>query len=154
MNHMRSRMLRFWTPVLAVSLLALGTLRADLKLALAESNLEKRSKLALDNAASAFKALREAYQKGNNEQVEAYAAEIRESVDLAYTSLEQTGKNPRRSPKWFKQAEIDTRALLRKLEGFQQDMNFVDRPLLDSVRARVQEVHDELLTGLLEGKNK
>jgi hypothetical protein len=138
----------------AVSLLTVGTARADLKQALAEPNLEKRSKLALDNAAIAFTALREAYQKGNNEQVEAYAAEIGESVDLAYTSLEQTGKNPRKSPKWFKQAEIDTRTLLRKLEGFQQDMNFADRQLLDKVKARVQEVHDELLTGLLEGKNK
>ena len=146
--------MRLWTILAAVSLLAAGTLRADLKPALAEPNLEKRSKLALDNAASAFKALREAYQKGDNEQLTAYAAEIQESVDLAYTSLEQTGKNPRKSPKWFKQAEIDTRALLRRLEGFQQDMNFADRPLLDKVKARVQEVHDELLTGLLEGKNK
>ena len=146
--------MRLWTILAAVSLLAAGTLRADLKLALAEPNLEKRSKLALDNAASAFKALREAYQKGDNEQLAAYATEIQESVDLAYTSLEQTGKNPRKSPKWFKQAEIDTRALLRRLDSFQQDMNFADRPLLDKVKARVQEVHDELLTGLLEGKNK
>ena len=29
-----------------------------------------------------------------------------------------------------------------------------DRPALDKVKARVQQVHDELLTGLMEGKKK
>jgi hypothetical protein len=131
-----------------------GDLRADLTGARAERNLEKRSKLALDNALAAYQAARAAYDKGDNERVAAAAAEIEESVDLAYTSLKETGKDPRRSPKWFKRAEIATRDLLRKLEGFQQEMSFSDRPMLDKVKGRVQQVHDDLLLGLMEGKKK
>jgi hypothetical protein len=131
-----------------------GCLRADLKPALAESNLGKRSRLALDNAAAALKAAREAYATGDNQKVAAVVDEILQSVDLAYDSLMKTGKNPRNSPRWFKPAELATRELLRKLDTFQRDMDFADRPLLDKVKARVQQVHDELLLGLMEGKRK
>src|SRR5512140_1611783 len=128
--------------------------RADLKAALAERDLGKRSKLALDNAAESLKAAREALQHGENEKVTAAAAEIRESVDLAYDSLKSTGKDPRKSPKWFKHAEISTRELIKKLTTLQDDMNFADRPALAELRKRVQQVHDELLVGLMEGKQK
>ena len=56
-----------------------------------------------------LKRARAAYEKGENDEVAAALAEIQESVDLAYTSLTKTGKDPRRSPKWFKKAEIETR---------------------------------------------
>ncbi len=144
-----------WLPVaLAVSLALAGSLRADLKRAKAEPNLEKRSKLALDNALAAYQAARAAYDKGDNDQVAACVAEIQESVELAYASLQETGKDPRRSPKWFKRAEIDTRDLLRKLDAFQQEMGFSERPMLDKVKASVQKIHDDLLLGLMEGKRK
>jgi hypothetical protein len=133
---------------------ATGLLHADLKAALAERDLGRRSKLALDNADSALKAAREAYQKGDNPALAAAAAEFQESVDLAWDSLESTGKNPRKSPRWFKPAEIETRTLLKKLDTLQHDMGFEDRPVLDKAKARLQKVHDDLLTGLMEGKSK
>ena len=129
-------------------------LRADLKPALAESNLGKRSKLALDNAAAALKAARGAYATGDNQKVAAAADEIQQSVDLAYDSLIKTGKDPRSSPRWFKPAEMATRELSKKLDTFQRDMDYADRGMLDQVKARVQQVHDELLLGLMEGKRK
>jgi hypothetical protein len=141
-------------------LLALGLisadlpLHADLKAALAEHDLGKRSKLALENAGAALKTAREAYQLGDNPRVTAAAREFQESVDLAWDSLESTGKNPRKSPRWFKQAEIETRNLLKKLETLQHDMSFEDRAVLDNAKARLQKVHDDLLTGLMEGKSK
>jgi hypothetical protein len=128
--------------------------RADLQKALKESNLEKRSKLALENATDALEAAREAYTNGDNAGVSARAAEITASVELAQLSLEKTGKNPRRSPKWFKRAEIATRDLVRKIETFQQAMSYTDRHLLDQTKTRIQEVHDQLLLGLMEGKKK
>ena len=66
----------------------------------------------------------------------------------------ETGKDPRRSPKWFKKAEIDTRELLKRLEAFDHEMSFSDRPMLEKVKAKVQQVHDDLLVGLMEGKHK
>ena len=79
---------------------------------------------------------------------------MQESVDLAYDSLKSTGKDPRRNPKWFKPAEIQTRDLLRKVESLQLDMNFQDRPMMDKLKARLQQVHEDLLQGLMEGKKK
>jgi hypothetical protein len=144
--------------VISLAILALwlapGALRADLKQAMAEHDLGRRSKIALDNAEAALKAARAAYEQGNGDKAAAAIAEIQASVDLALESLNQTGKNPRSSPRWFKQAEIQTRDLLKRLDTFQHDMSFTDHPMLDKVKARVQEVHDSLLLGLMEGKHK
>lgn len=142
--------------VLALALTLAGGAAASTELdaVRAEANLEKRSKLALDNATSALRSAREAYQAGDTATVTAKTDEIGESVDLAYNSLTETGKNPRKSPKWFKHAEMETRELTRRLEDFAQQMNFNDRAILDKIRARVEQVHDELLTGLMEGRKK
>ncbi|MBZ5577432.1 MAG: hypothetical protein LAP40_12800 [Acidobacteriia bacterium] len=118
----------------------------------AEPNLERRSKLALDNAVAALKAAREAYAAGDTAQTEKQGGAIEESVDLAYASLLETGKNPRKSPRWFKHAEMETRELLRKVEDFQHQMGYNDRPLFDRVKAKLQQVHEDLLMGLMEGR--
>ncbi len=145
---------RMWTAALALGLALAGSSRADLKRALAETNLERRSQLALENASAAHKAARAAYQQGDNERVAASIAEVQESVELAKKSLDETGKNPRRSPKWFKKAEIETRDLLKRLDAFEHEMGFSDRQMLEKVKATVQQIHDELLVGLMEGKRK
>jgi hypothetical protein len=128
--------------------------QADLAQAKAEPNLERRSKLALENAERALQAARQDYNNGDNDKVSALAAEVQESVELAFTSLQQTNKDPRKSPKYFKNAEIVTRDLLRRIDNFQQDMSFNDRPLLDKLKEKIQQVHDSLLMGLMEGKRK
>jgi primosomal protein N'' len=129
-------------------------LSAGLQKAMAEPNLEKRSKLALDNANEVYQAARADYDKGDATSLAADIKEIQDSVELAYTSLKDTGKDPRKHSKWFKRAEIDTRDLLRRLDAFQRDMSFEDRPMLDKLIARVQKIHDDLLLGLMEGKPK
>jgi len=139
---------------LALGAVCVRAAGADLAAARAEANLEKRSKLALDNAEAALKEARAAYDKGDDAAAAAALEEMRQSVDLARDSLEQTRKNPRNHPKYFKQAEITTRDLLRKMETFQQEMSVLDRPMVDSSKARVQQVHDELLIGLMEGNKK
>jgi hypothetical protein len=143
-----------WVAAAALALLAGGTLHADLKAAMAENDLGKRSKLALDNAAAALKAAREAYNKGESAQVSAAAKEILDSVNLANDSLKATGKNPRKSPKWFKAAELSTRDLAKRIETLQHDMPFEERNVLDQARTRTLEIHDELLMGLMEGKRE
>jgi hypothetical protein len=128
--------------------------QAGLKKVQAEPDLGKRSKLALDNAFAAYQAARDAYEKGEPEQVQVRIEEILQSVDLAYRSLNGTGKNPRSSPKWFKSAELATRDLSRRLTSFQDQMGYSDRSSLDALKERVQQVHDELLLGLMEGKKR
>lgn len=129
-------------------------LQAGLDKANAEQNLEKRSKLALDNAAQALAGARLAYGKGESANVPELLQEVQQSVELAYTSLKNTGKDPRRSPKYFKKAEIMTREMMRNLNNFRDEMSVTDRPLLDKLRDQVQEVHEDLLLGIMEGKRK
>ena len=147
---MRARLL------LPLMLLAAGAapLRADLAQVKAEPNLEKRSKLALDYAEQTLKEARAAYAGGDSAKAAALIARVRGAVELAEQSLKETGKNPRRSPKYFKKAEIETRALLKRIEAFQDEMYVSDRPTLDPLRAKVQQVHDDLLMGIMEGKRK
>ncbi len=143
-----------WVALVALVWMTGGSRAADLARARAEPNLEKRARLALAESDAALEAARADYQQGYADKVAADAAQIVAAVDLAYLSLDQTGKNPRKSPRWFKYAEIQTRELLRKLDTLQHDMSYSDRPLLDITKAEVQRVHDKLLMGLMEGKPK
>ncbi|MCC6861844.1 MAG: hypothetical protein IT158_24950 [Bryobacterales bacterium] len=124
---------------------------ADLDRARAESNLEKRAGKALENAEDALNSARQAYDAGDLEKTRRFLDEIAESVDLAFTSLKETGKNPSRNSKHFKRAEVKTRALLKRLEGLSENMGVADRPLVETVSKRVQKVHDDLLLGIMEG---
>jgi hypothetical protein len=108
----------------------------------------------MDNAVEALKEARVAYNEGDLGKTSAKAREIEESVDLAYAALEKTGKDPRRSPRWFKHAEIRSNELLRSLETLEHDMSIDDRAVLAKTKERVQQVHDNLLAGLMGGKKK
>jgi len=119
----------------------------------AEPNLEKRAHAALNNAEEALKQARDAYTNGDTAAAESRLEEVEQSVELADSTLKQTGKNPSRSPKHFKYAELRTRDLLRKLDGFRDDMSVADRPVIERVIATVQKIHDALLEGIM-GKKK
>jgi hypothetical protein len=124
-------------------------LAADLQPARNEPNLEKRAKLALANADAAISEAREAYNKPDMKAAEAKLMEVRESVELAQKALASTGKKPGRTPGPYKYAETKTRELLRRLEGLKQEMDSSDRPIIEPVQNRVQEIHDAWLDGIL-----
>jgi hypothetical protein len=124
----------------------LGTIKSEPK-------PERRAEMALDNADAALKAATDAYLvKGDLKQTNAALDEVSESVELAYTSLTETHKNPSRSPKHFKRAEIKTRELLRRLSDFREQMSVDDRGAVDRTRSAVQKVHEDLLEGIMGGK--
>lgn len=145
----------------AIFLLALGTVfgqpappaAGDLARVQAEPNLEKRAHMALDNAVEALKQAREAYAQGNDAAATARLDEVQRSVELAASALQQTGKNPSRSPKHFKEAELKTRELLRKLDNFRDQMSVADRAVVERVAEAVQKIHDAWLDGIM-GKKK
>jgi isopentenyl diphosphate isomerase/L-lactate dehydrogenase-like FMN-dependent dehydrogenase len=118
-----------------------------------EPNLEKRSDLALDCANAALDRARDAANAGDVAKMATAFEEAGQSVDLAYDSLVESGKDPRHS-RYFKKAELRTRDLLRRLEGLGQTVSFEDRALIDRLRDRVAEVHDNLLNGVLSKKKK
>lgn len=146
---------------IALFLLAIGTALGqpaptagdELSRIEAEPNLEKRAHAALDNADDALRRAREAYTKGDDAGANARLDEVEKSVELADTALKQTGKNPSRSPKHFKQAEMRTRDLLRRLDGFRDQMSVADRAAAERVVDAVQKIHDAWLDGIM-GKKK
>jgi hypothetical protein len=134
-----------------VLLLALAVDLAGVK---SEPNLEKRSELALNYANTALDAARDSYNQGDYDKTKTELEEVQQSVDLAYQSLSDTGKDPRRDPKFFKRAELRTRELLRRLEGLGETVSVADRSMVEKVRDRVSEVHDSLINGVLTKRKK
>jgi len=132
--------------------LLIAILAFDLASIKNEPNLEKRSELALDHAGTELDEAREAYNAGDVAKMESALGEVGESVELAYHSLTDTGKDARRNPKFFKRAELRTRELMRRLEGIRESVSYQDRALVEVVRDRVAEVHDELLKGIMSKK--
>jgi hypothetical protein len=143
-----------WLALLALACMAGTSRAADLAQARAEPDLVKRARLALDVSDVALATARADYVLGDTDRVAADASLIADSADLAFLSLKQTGKDPRKSFRWFKFAEIRTRTLLRKLDALERDMDFDDRSVLEKAKSEVQQVHDKLLHDLLEGKPK
>jgi hypothetical protein len=128
--------------------LLLITLAFDLAAAKSEPNLERRSDRALENAGTALTAAVMAYDHDDLDQTEMALQELKESVDLCYQSLEDSGKNPRNSSH-FKNAEKTTRLLLRRLESFRLSVSAADRNLVEAIHEHVSEVHDDILNGIM-----
>ena len=139
---------------LFIMLLTVRIYAADLAAIRQETNPARRSQLALDFASTALDTARNGYQAGDMDKTEAALSEVRESVDLAYQSILDTGKVARRDPGLFKRAELATRRLLRRIEGFAESMSFQDRPLAEKVRDRVGAVHDDLVDAIMSKKKK
>jgi len=125
----------------------------DLTAIRTEANLEKRSELALDYANMALDAARAGYLAGDDAKGQAALEEVRESVDLSWHALTDTGKYARNN-KFFKRAEVRTRALLRRLDGLRDTVPVDEQAAVEKVRTRVAEIHDELITGIMGKKGK
>ena len=137
----------------ANALLCAGAAAQDPERVKAEPNPEKRSRAALDAADANLKAARQAYADGDMKQTADQLNEFSHAVALAESSLNESGKNPSKSPKQFKHAEIKTGELLRKLDAFAHDMSYTDRPMTEKIRESLQEAHDRLLSAIM-GKKK
>jgi hypothetical protein len=140
---------------LAVLVLAAPLAATNLDAIKSERNLEKRADLALKNARAVLDSAQEAYvAQGDMKDIDASLQEVSASVELAYDSLLETHKDPRKHSKHFKHAEIATRELLRRMRDFRDQMGVEDRDALDKVRVAVQRVHDSLLQGIMGEKKR
>lgn len=134
-------------PVLVYLLMA-----SDLPAIKALPDLEKRSDMALVNADSDVTAAREAYNQGDLKKMQTILEDLRDSVKFSLDSLEQTHKRARNS-KYYKQAELKTRALARRLMTLVDEVSIDDRKMVEDARQHVLDVHDQLLSDIM-GKKK
>lgn len=142
------------TALLGGVLLAAAEKPADLEALRAEPKLEKRAQLALRFAHDAVDRMTEAYVSGNAVKGQAIIEELQGAVELAYESLMATGKNPRRKPKHFKRAEIETRKLLNELRDAEGDLVFDELGPLRELQASISEINDRLLMAIMTKKKK
>ena len=118
---------------------------ADLAAVKAEPNLERRSDRALANAESALDDARKAYLDNDDKRFEAALAEVDQSMALCKESLEKSGKNARRSPKYFKKAEIGFRHLIRRLDNFRQELSVDDRAPAERLLVQANKLQEDIL---------
>ena len=125
---------------------------ADVKAVMAEPDLEKRSQLAIQHAMKELDSARTAYSEDKMDDFKRLVTEIGDLAEISYKSLQDTGKKARRSPKWFKRAELSMRTLLRHIDGLEKDVSIEDRELVDATQKRVESVHQQLLHDIMTKK--
>ncbi|HUS07456.1 MAG TPA: hypothetical protein VMZ52_14205 [Bryobacteraceae bacterium] len=130
------------------------SLMADLRSIQAEPNLEKRSDLALAYAEDVIDTARQAHKASDEKAFAAAMKDMLDSVELSRKSLEDTGKAARRSPKYFKRAEMKTRTIIRRLDNLEKEVGFEDRAAVEQVVKRVHEIHDQILMNIMTEKHK
>ena len=117
-----------------------------------EIDLERRSRLALEYARARVDSIVEAYVEAEPERAQEILADIVTAIEISQEALAETGKHPRAKPKHFKRAEIETRKLVRDLEGAKKKLTYDERQDLDPTIARIEEINQELLMGIMQKK--
>ena len=131
--------------LMALTITWAGAAESGLETIKAEANLERRSELALAYAGEVLTKLRPGLETKEWAAITPEIEEFRAAVDLSFAALKATGKNARRSPKYFKRAELKLRELSRRLRGLQVLAAVDDRPKMDEVIAYVDKLQDELV---------
>jgi len=139
--------------VLTLALAGAGAARADLTKVRAETRPVQRARMAMDNANDQVDRASKSYKSGGLAAARAALDEVLASVELAKQSLDQTGRNPRNSSD-YKNLELKTRALLKKLGNLVDSMSFQEREELKPLLDALQKIHDDTLMAIMEGQKK
>jgi hypothetical protein len=120
----------------------------DLSAIRAQPDLDKRALLAMTHADECVDVVRKDWDGGRMEEARTRVSEIQSSVQLAYDSLRQTGKQPHNN-KYYKRVELNMRELVRRMEGLQNDAPYDDRASVEQVLKGVQDLHDQILMDIM-----
>jgi type II secretory pathway pseudopilin PulG len=139
--------------LLAAALLGLlpGLALADLSRARAEQNLERRARLAWENAALQVKAASKSYGSGDWAETIRALEEVRDSLELARQSLEAAVRNPRNS-RSYKNFEVRTREVLKHLGALHERMSFEERRQIEPLIENIRKIHDDALWAVMGGR--
>ena len=116
---------------------------------MAEDNLEKRSDLALKEAETELTSATKAYSSGDLKAFEAHIDTVGDLTQLSLKSLQDSGKRARKSPKYFKRAELKLRGLLRRLDTLEREVSAEDRPPVEKLKSLVSATHEQILSDIM-----
>ncbi len=125
----------------------------DLKSVAAEPNLARRARAALAFGEQSALRAGDACKGNDYEKCDHLLDDVRDAVELADKSLDQTGVDPRRSPGNYKNAEIRTRKILREVDALKSYIHPDDLDHFDTVYRRISEIDDRLLAAIM-GQHK
>ena len=120
----------------------------------AETDLIRKARLAVRLAELELEMARKSYEQGDWEKGSAGLEQMLDHVEQAYTHLTATRRDPRRNPSGFKDTEIKLRAFHRRLDDLRVSLPLDERPEAEKVMARVREIQQALLEGLMRAKEK
>ena len=127
----------------------------DLKTIAAEPNPAKRARQALEYAEQAALKAGEACKASDYDNCDSLLDELQQSVELADKSLEQTGVDPRRNPRHYKDAEIRTRKITRQVDALRVYIHPDDIQHYETIYRRISEINDRLLAAIMgKGRKK
>lgn len=140
------------TPLLTLFLLLAAPAPSSLEQVKSDPNPDHRAKAAVDYSFVAEKNAEAAYDKGEMRGVEAELKNVEATMEAARDALVASGKTPGRNPGPYKYAELRSRDLLIRLGDLEQKMDIADRVFIESVKAKVQEMHDAWFEGIMGRK--
>ena len=115
-----------------------------------ESNLEKRSELALKAADDQISVAAKAYTEGGDlNTFQSSLESIEELTRLSLKSLQDSGKRASRQPKYFKRAELRLRNLIRRLETLENEVSVDDRKSVTKIKTLMSEARDQILHDIM-----
>ena len=113
-----------------------------------------RARAGIDFAAIAERNAEASFAKGDMNNMAAQLTAMKKSLEIARDAFIASKETPGRNPQLYKYAELHSRELLVRLEDFERRMFAEDRDLVAVPKARVQEIHDLWLDGILSQKSK
>lgn len=126
----------------------------DLESARNEPNLERRAELALDNANEAIDKAKQFAADSQFDKLHLAVVEVQQSVELCQDSLAASGKDPRKNTRQFKRVEMRIHQLTRRMRGFAGEVSIEDKPIIEKVANRLDEINDEIVSGIFTKKKK
>jgi hypothetical protein len=140
------------TALLMLAVLLAAPVPSSLEQVQAESNPDRRARVAIDYAAVAERSAEAAYAKGDMHAMEGELKNAQQSLQTAKEALVASGKTPGRNPGPYKYAELHSRDLLIRLGDLEQRMDISDRGALEPVKVKIQEIHDAWFEGIMGRK--
>jgi hypothetical protein len=140
-------------PLLSLFLFFAAAAPSSIEQVKSEQNPDHRARAAIDYANVAEKNAEAAYEKGDMKGVALELRNVADSFQVAQDAFDAAHKTPGRNPGPFKYAEMHSRELLIRLNDLEQKMDLSDRANVEEVKAKVQELHDAWLEGIM-GKKK
>ena len=114
----------------------------------------KKARLEVQLAEISFKEARKLYLEGDSESGLEKLKEMLSWSEKAHDRLFKTGRNPRKKPGGFKDAEITLRKLERRLANFRLAVPLQDREEIQKITARLTKLREDLLLGIMRGREK